>query len=93
MCLFLRKISSVSLEFYHRFQEELMLLFEEYTILIEPPLKLDSSGAAYDAALNVNNFLGHKVYNFRKLLRHSDFKGQFSLKLHLRVESFDLERD
>ena len=75
VCIFLRKVSNVSRTFYERFQDELMMLFKEYTILIQPPMKLDMNFASIDAAQNVNDFLDRKVQNFRKLLRHQDFMG------------------
>ena len=70
-----------------------MYLFKEYNIVIKPPLKLDNTVQAYDAAQEVTDFVGHKVQNFRKLLRHEDFRGHFTLKLFLSVDNFDLERD
>ena len=60
---------------------------------MKPPLKLDNTITGHDEAENVTDFLARKVKNFRKLLVHPDFKGHFTLKLHLRVDKFDLERD
>ena len=93
VCLFLRRLSTTSLEFYKRFQDELMMLFAEYSIDVKPPLKLDNTISGYDAAQSVTAFLDRRVKNLHKLLKHSDFKGMFTLRLQVRVEKFDLERD
>ena len=56
-----------------------MLLFSEYNILVQPPLKLQNTIGACDEADNVKEFLSRKVHNLRKLLAHSHFKDQFKL--------------
>lgn len=52
-----------------------MMLFTEFSIVVNPPLKLDNTIAGYDAAENVNSFLSRRVKNLHKLLKHSDFQG------------------
>ena len=71
-----------------------MMLFHEYSIQVNPPLKLDNINAkAMDDAENVNAFLDRKEKNLHRLLKHEDFKGMFTLKMSVRVDKFDLERD
>ena len=93
VCLFLRTLSKTGSEFYRRFQNELMRLFMVYDIIVTPPMKLEMSFKASSEADSINDFLTRKVKNLRQLLAHSDFRGHFALKLVIRVDRFDLERD
>lgn len=70
-----------------------MRLFMVYDIIVTPPMKLEMSFKASSEADSINDFLTRKVKNLRQLLAHSDFRGHFALKLVIRVDRFDLERD
>ena len=70
-----------------------MRIFAEFNIEIRPPLKLLNTANCHDEGLYLNDFLERRIKNFRKLLSHDDFRGQFTLKLNLKVDKFDLERD
>lgn len=60
---------------------------------IEPPLKLNPSGDAFDNAREVNDFLGRRIKSFKKLTEMREFRGMFSLSMNIKVAEFDLERD
>lgn len=90
---FLRIFTKSSFQFYEQFQDELILVFKTYNFSIEPPLKLNPSGDAFDNAREVNDFLGRRIKSFRKLTEMRQFRGMFCLSMNIKVSEFDLERD
>ena len=65
--LFLRGLSVKSFQYYRKYQEELMNVFEKRLIQIDPPLKYDNSSTNLERAGFINECLKSKMHGFAKL--------------------------